>query len=46
MWAAADWAPSPSTPVMMVTVLLMVVIVQIFQEVGSRLEKKLDKRIR
>lgn len=35
-----------NTPVMMVTVLLMVVIVQIFQEVGSRLEKKLDKRIR
>ena len=35
-----------TTPVMLVTVLLMVVIVQLFQEIGSRIEKKTDKRIR
>ena len=35
-----------NTPVMMVTVLLMVIIVQLFQEIGSRIEKKTDKRIR
>ncbi len=35
-----------NTPVMLVTVLLMVVIVQLFQEIGSRIEKKTDKRIR
>jgi len=31
---------------MLVTVLLMVIIVQLFQEIGSRIEKKTDKRIR
>jgi D-methionine transport system permease protein len=35
-----------NTPVMLVTVLLMVIIVQLFQEIGSRIEKKTDKRIR
>ena len=35
-----------NTPVMMVTVLLMVVIVQLFQMIGSFVEKKTDKRIR
>ena len=35
-----------NTPVMLVTVLLMVVIVQLFQEIGSRIEKTTDKRIR
>ena len=35
-----------NTPVMMVTVLLMIIIVQLFQEIGSRIEKKTDKRIR
>lgn len=35
-----------NTPVMLVTVLLMVIIVQLFQEIGSRVEKKTDKRIR
>ena len=35
-----------NTPVILVTVLLMVVIVQLFQEIGSRIEKKTDKRIR
>jgi len=35
-----------NTPVMMVTVFLMVVIVQLFQEIGSRIGKKTDKRIR
>ena len=35
-----------NTSVMLVTVLLMVVIVQLFQEIGSRIEKKTDKRIR
>ena len=35
-----------NTPVMMVTVLLMVVIVQLFQMIGSFIEKKTDKRIR
>ncbi len=35
-----------NTPVMLVTVLLMVIIVQLFQEVGSRIGKKTDKRIR
>jgi len=35
-----------NTPVMLVTVLLMVLIVQLFQEVGSRICKKTDKRIR
>lgn len=35
-----------NTPVMLVTVLLMIVIVQLFQEIGSRIEKKTDKRIR
>ena len=35
-----------NTPVMMVTVLLMVIIVQLFQAIGSAIEKKTDKRIR
>lgn len=35
-----------NTPVMMVTVLLMVIIVQLFQMIGSFIEKKTDKRIR
>ena len=35
-----------NTPVMLVTVFLMVIIVQLFQEIGSRIEKKTDKRIR
>ena len=35
-----------NTPVMLVTVLLMIIIVQLFQEIGSRIEKKTDKRIR
>lgn len=35
-----------NTPVMLVTVLLMVIIVQLFQMIGSMLEKKTDKRIR
>ena len=35
-----------NTPVMLVTVALMVVIVQLFQEIGSRICKKTDKRIR
>jgi len=35
-----------NTPVMMVTVLLMVVIVQLFEIIGSRLAKWSDKRIR
>lgn len=35
-----------NTPVMLVTVLLMVVIVQLFQEIGSRVCKRTDKRIR
>ena len=35
-----------NTPVMLVTVLLMVLIVQLFQEIGSRICKKTDKRIR
>ena len=35
-----------NTPVMMVTVLLMVIIVQAFQIIGSTIEKKTDKRIR
>ena len=35
-----------NTPVMLVTVLLMVIIVQMFQMVGSYIEKKTDKRIR
>lgn len=35
-----------NTPVMLVTVALMVIIVQLFQEIGSRIEKKTDKRIR
>lgn len=35
-----------NTPVMLVTVLLMVIIVQLFQVVGSAIEKKTDKRIR
>lgn len=35
-----------NTPVMLVTVLLMVIIVQLFQEIGSRIGKRTDKRIR
>lgn len=35
-----------NTPVMLVTVLLMVIIVQLFQIIGSTIEKKTDKRIR
>lgn len=35
-----------NTPVMLVTVLLMVLIVQMFQMIGSRIEKAVDKRIR
>ena len=35
-----------NTPVMLVTVLLMIIIVQLFQEISSRIEKKTDKRIR
>ena len=35
-----------NTPVMLVTVALMVVIVQLFQTIGSFIEKKTDKRIR
>ena len=35
-----------NTPVMMVTVLLMVIIVQLFEIIGSRLAKWSDKRIR
>ena len=35
-----------NTPVMLVTVALMVIIVQLFQMIGSRIEKKVDKRIR
>ena len=35
-----------NTPVMLVTVLLMVIIVQLFQMIGSYIEKKTDKRIR
>jgi len=35
-----------NTPVMLVTVFLMIIIVQLFQEIGSRIEKKTDKRIR
>ena len=35
-----------NTPVMLVTVLLMVIIVQLFQMIGSTIEKKTDKRIR
>ena len=35
-----------NTPVMLVTVVLMVLIVQVFQEIGSRVGKKTDKRIR
>ena len=35
-----------NTPVMLVTVALMVVIVQIFQLVGSGIEKAIDKRVR
>ena len=35
-----------NTPVMLVTVLLMVIIVQAFQIIGSTIEKKTDKRIR
>lgn len=35
-----------NTPVMLVTVALMVIIVQLFQEIGSRIGKKTDKRVR
>ena len=35
-----------NTPVMLVTVLLMIIIVQMFQMIGSAIEKKTDKRIR
>lgn len=35
-----------NTPVMLVTVLLMVIVVQLFQIIGSTIEKKTDKRIR
>lgn len=35
-----------NTPVMLVTVLLMVIIVQLFQLIGSFIEKKVDKRSR
>ncbi len=35
-----------NTPVMMVTVVLMVIIVQLFQLIGSMVEKKIDKRAR
>ena len=35
-----------NTPVMLVTVALMVIIVQLFQTIGSFIEKKTDKRIR
>ena len=35
-----------NTPVMLMTVLLMVVIVQLFEIIGSRLAKLVDKRIR
>ena len=35
-----------NTPVMLVTVLLMVIIVQLFQMIGSRIEKRVDKRVR
>ena len=35
-----------NTPVMLVTVFLMVIIVQLFQMIGSRIEKAVDKRIR
>ena len=35
-----------NTPVMLVTVLLMIIIVQLFQMIGSTIEKKTDKRIR
>ncbi len=35
-----------NTPVMLVTVLLMIIIVQLFQMIGSAIEKKTDKRIR
>lgn len=35
-----------NTPVMLVTVALMVIIVQLLQTIGSLLEKKTDKRIR
>ena len=35
-----------NTSVMMVTVVLMIIIVQLFQEIGSRIGKKTDKRIR
>ena len=35
-----------NTPVMLVTVALMVIIVQLFQLIGQTVEKKVDKRIR
>lgn len=35
-----------NTPVMLATVVLMVIIVQLFQIIGSRIEKAIDKRVR
>ena len=35
-----------NTPVMLVTVFLMVIIVQLFQMIGTRIERAVDKRIR
>ena len=34
------------TDIMLITVLFLVVIVQLFQEIGMRLMKRTDKRIR
>lgn len=52
MWAAADWGISPSdlattgydNTIMLITVAILVIIVQIFQEVGMWIATKSDRR--